>query len=317
MTLRLFIVFLFFLNICRAQNPGKYLRRDTTVEFDPESKTNASYRGRTVPYKSNIPLYVLLNYDYSKYPHYEFFRIDSSHYLAYEYFKGKDPYSPGSVKSTGVKVVRNKIIDSIVIDMIDARTGDVHDHILRYRKEFVKEGKWEEFEDDGNFYMYWTGYYERNKRVGLWKRMISGLYGDDIIEEINYDETPANAVVPTNIVNSIPIDSIRKQIIGRWIPGTCDDSRRMFYSKWETADEPFSDNKVGQLDYYQFNPSGKFLRQNVSGDCKFLPTTMVGRWKLMQATGKRYIEIKFTSGKVWRLKIIYFDKKNDFFTERE
>jgi hypothetical protein len=94
----------------------------------------------------------------------------------------------------------------------------------------------------------------------------------------------------------------------------------MFYSKCETYDGDYGDdcnNIPGKKNYYDFVSQTKLIRQRGDGCYKFRESCKNGEWKLVEGNGQRFIEVRFTNGQVWKLKVLYFDHENNLITERQ
>jgi hypothetical protein len=61
----------------------------------------------------------------------------------------------------------------------------------------------------------------------------------------------------------------------------------------------------------------KFVRQRGEGCYNFRESCTSGQWKIIEANGERFIEMKFTNGQTWKLKVLYFDYENNLITDRQ
>ena len=107
--------------------------------------------------------------------------------------------------------------------------------------------------------------------------------------------------------------------MGTW---ECDalNEPRMFYSKCKLYNGNLGDdcnNKFGNENYYQFSSANRFKRQRGEGCNKYKENDLYGKWNIKENAKQRFIEIKFTNGQLWRLKIVYLDKEFNLVTERE
>ena len=93
----------------------------------------------------------------------------------------------------------------------------------------------------------------------------------------------------------------------------------MFYSKCEKYDGEYGDdcnNRMDRNNYYDFTSKTKFVRQRGDGCYKFRETSINGVWNISEKNGQHLIEVKFTNGQVWRLKILYLDNVFNLVTDR-
>ncbi len=296
---------------------------DSPINFFGEKPLRlAGYNNRVIPFNDLVPLYVEITYEESKHKNFEYFRIDSTHYLTYEYFRTDKGSSVDGLKSRGVMRVASEItgVKTTGVKYVGISKGYYTKEIHHF-KALSKEGPWEEFEDSVFNHIYWVGNYSNNQRIGLWKRMVYGIGDDYVLEEIDYDKDPTTRLYPTNLVRAVPIDSLKQMLFGRWNLRGCDASgeRRMFYSKCELYDGHYGDacnNKFGIGNHYDFISNNKFARQRGEGCDKFQEDCVAGRWLIIDAKSDRFIEIKFTNGRIWKLKILYIDKQGNLVTDR-
>jgi len=281
------------------------------------------YNNRVVPFGDINPLYVQINYQDGKNKNFEYFRIDSSRYLVYEFFRSHKGSSNEGIKSRGVMRVSNEIAGTSTtgIRHIGREENKYTREIHRY-KALVKEGEWEEFEDSVFHHIYWTGNYSSNKRTGLWKRIVYGIGDEFTLEEVNYDKDSTLKLYSTNMIKTISIDSLRKTLVGRWQLRGCDatDEARMFYSKCQLYNGHYGDdcnNKWARDNYYDFISPTKFIRQRGEGCYKFRESCISGQWQITEKNGQRFVEMMFTNGQIWKLKILYVDNENNLVTDRQ
>lgn len=276
-----------------------------------------------VPFGDNHPLYVQINYEDGKNRNFEYFRRDSSTYLVYEYFRSAKGSSNEGIKSRGVMRVTNEIAGSSTVRVKHLGTVEDNESIaLEYYKNLVKEGEWEEFDDSVFHHIYWTGNYTNGRRTGLWKRMVYGIGDEFVLEEIDYSRDSTRKIFSINMIKDVPLDWLKIILIGRWTLRDCDEEKdpRMFYSKCKTYDGAYGDdcnNKWARENYYDFISFPRFVRQRGEGCYKFRETCTNGQWKITERDGNRFIEIKFTNGQTWKLKILYLDHDNNLVTDRQ
>lgn len=309
---------------CFSQDTIPISKVDTLLPFFGKLPMRLhGYENRVVPFGSINPLYVLISYKESKIKHFEYFRIDSSKYLRYQFFRSDKGSSNEGIKSRGIVVATDEIVDSSTTGVRhiggwdDKYTREIH-----YYKGFSKEGEWDEFEDSVFHHIYWTGNYVNNKRTGLWKRMVYGIGDEFVLEEIDYTKDSTKRIFSSNIIKTISLDSLKKMLVGRWHLRSCDEEKgpRMFYSKCQTYDGAYGDdcnNKWARENYYDFTSQTKFVRQRGEGCYNFRESCTSGQWKIIEANGERFIEMKFTNGQTWKLKVLYFDYENNLITDRQ
>jgi len=319
--MRLLAVFLFLplCSICEAQST-KPIAHVATIDFSNQNKSDENYPIRSIYYHDNdeSPLYVSLGYERDKIIHYEFFRVDSSRYLVHEYFKESDPNTSRGLKSFGEEIVSDKITDSVIVSKIDAN-GNLIGSYMKYLKRIWKDGEWVEYEDEGEVAIHWVGFYKNNKRVGLWRRIIDVGGGPEthILQTINYDIDSTKSVYTNNKINAIAVGDLKKILTGRWLLGNCEDAKRMNYYKCELFNGAYGDdcnNRFGKHAFYQFNQSGKFVRQAGDGCHSFEPNLRLGSWRIKRVADKTFIEVKFNNRIKWQLDIVYLDDKNALVT---
>jgi hypothetical protein len=308
---------------CLSQDTIPISRVDTPINFFNQKPLGLHpYNNRVVPFDDINPLYVQINYEDGKNKMLEYFRIDSLRYLVYEFFRNSKGSSNEGLKSRGIMRVTNNIAGTSVTTVnYIGREKNKYTKQTHYYKALSKEGEWDEFEDSVFHHKYWTGNYTNNKRVGLWKHMVYGIGDDFILEEIDYDKDSSIKIFSSNIINTVPLDSVRLMLVGRWNLRGCDEEKelRMFYSKCQIYDGAYGDdcnNKWAKENYYDFTTLTKFERQRGEGCNTFRESSTKGEWKITEKNKQRFIEIKFTNGQTWKLKIIYLDYENNLITDR-
>lgn len=324
MRIKLLLTLLTVTTYCFSQDTIPISKVDTLLPFFGKSPIRLyGYENRVVPFGSINPLYVLISYKDSKIKHFEYFRIDSSKYLRYQFFRSDKGSSNDGIKSRGMVVATDEIVDSSTTGVRhiggwdDKYTREIH-----YYKSFLKEGEWDEFEDSVFHHTYWTGNYANNKRTGLWKKIVYGIGDEFTLEEIDYSKDSTQIIYSKNLIKTISIDSLNRVLVGRWHLRSCDaeNGPRMFYSKCELYDGHYGDdcnNKWAKENYYDFISTTKFVRQRGEGCYKFRESCTTGQWQIREKDGLRFIEMKFTNGQMWKLKILYFDSENNLITDRQ
>src|SRR6187549_3678724 len=141
-------------------------------------------------------------------------------------------------------------------------------------------------------------------------------------QKIDYDTDSTKKIYSVNIAKTISVDTLKMMLRGRWNIKSCDSEKdpRMFFSKCETYDGHYGDdcnNKWSRNNYYDFISATKFVRQRGEGCYKFRETCTNGQWNILEKNGERYIEIKFTNGQVWQLKILYLSNEFNLATKRQ
>jgi hypothetical protein len=286
---------------------------DTLIPFwGTKSFRSNGYNNRVVPFNSKNPLYVNITFEKSNKSQYEYFRIDSSKYLVYEYFRDAKHSSIDGIKSRGVKVVKDIIVDKSTNGVTHIGQENKHSRQIHYFKDLVKEGEWQEFEDSVFHNISWRGNYANNKRTGIWKRLVYGVIDNLIIEEVDYSKDSTHKIYNNNIVKTISVDSLKRVLQGRWHLKTCEvePKPRMFYRKCEKYEGNYGDdcnNSMGIENYYDFVSLTKFIRQRGEGCNKFRETCTNGNWKIIEKNGDRFIHFIFANGQIWNLKILYLD----------
>ncbi len=319
------IKFLFFLFIvassCYSQDSILPDKVDSPINFFRLKPLRLyPYNNRVVPFNDPLPLYVQINYEDGKTKQFEYFRLDSTTYLVYEYFRSAKRSSREGLKSGGKMRVTNEIA-GISVTKTTSRGGEGNRYYktIHHYKTMVKEGEWEELEDSVFRHTYWTGNYVNNKRTGLWKRI---TYGDLVLEEIDYSKDSTIKIFSSNLIYTLPLDSLKAMLAGRWHLNDCDEEKKskMDYSKCMTYDGEYGDdcnNRIARENYYDFTSVTRFVRQRGDGCNKFRESCTNGQWTISETKGERYINIKFTNGQSWRLKLIYLDYDGNLITERQ
>jgi hypothetical protein len=243
-------------------------------------------------------------------------------YLVYEYFRESKHSSVDGIKSRGIKVVKDRIIEKSTNGVIHLGQENKYSTQIHYFKEFIKEGEWQEFEDSAFHHISWTGNYTNNKRTGVWKRKVYGIIEDLVMEEVDYDKDSTRKIYNDNIGRSISVDSLKRILQGRWHLKDCEvePKPRMFYWKCETYGGQYGDdcnNSMGEENYYDFVSSTKFIRQRGEGCNKFRENCTNGNWIIVEKNGDRFIRLIFTNGQIWNLKILYLDKDFNLATDFE
>jgi hypothetical protein len=308
------IFFLFLFTSLFSQDTTTRYGRDTLISFFGTKPLRLhDYDNRVVPYGDPLPLYVCINYSGGKRKNIEYFRQDSTSYLVYEY------YSNGQDKGRGRKVIR----DSIVGISRTLGRNDVYSTLIIHNyKELSREGKWEEYDDSiENYKTYWTGEYLNNKRVGLWQHLVgSGSEEDFVSEEINYDVDSVSSKPKKNLALSSPLEDLSKIVEGYWNLRDCDNEKqpRMIYAKSDSYGESDGDSKQHsyETNHYEFKKDGLFERSRGDGCFKFRENSLRGKWKITENMNLRVVQITFTNGQIWNLKIIYLDEEGNLVTER-
>jgi len=279
------------------------------------------YENRVVPYNSTTPLYVLISYEKSKAKHYEYFKIDSSKYLVYQFFRSDKGSSNEGLKSSGVVIVTDKIVDSSTTGVRhiggwdDKYTKEIH-----YYKGFSKEGEWDEYEDSLFFHKFWTGKYVNNKKVGIWSNYIYDPNEDRLIMQVDYDKDSTIKLFTVNLIGGLSQDSIKYFLNGRWTLACEDDEdRRMIMNKCQLYDGHYGDdcnNRFGKENYYEFYSNGNFKRQK-GETCKgFKQNATAGKWRVFRTDGNMFLEIKLTNGAVIKYKVWYLDREGIMVADR-
>jgi len=297
------------------------LSQDTTIRYEQDTSISFfgtkplrlhDYDNRVVPYGDPNPLYVCINYSGGKKKNIEYFREDYSTYLVYEFF------SNGQDKAQGRKMVR----DSIIGISRTLSRNDVYSTLTtHYYKQLSKEGKWDEYDDSiENYKKHWAGHYLHNKRTGLWQHFVgSGSEEDFILEEVNYDTDSTSKINKKNLALSTPLEELPKVLVGYWNLRDCDNEKqpRMIYVKSDCcAEDGSSTYNTYETNHYEFKKNGLFERGRGDGCFKFRETSLKGKWKVIENKDFPVIEIKFTNGQIWKLKILYLDKEGNLVTER-
>lgn len=323
MRIAIFLTILLIPYCSYSQDSIPIRKIDTLIPFFGRNSLRLhGYENRVIPFNSVNPLHVLVTFKESKKTNFEYFRQDSITYLVYEYFRDGKISSNDGVKSKGIKIVKDKIIDSSRSTIIYAgRSEDRYAQEIHYFREFSKEGEWEEYEDSIFHHTYWTGNYKDNKKIGLWKHVIYGIGDEFTIEEIDYDKDSTKKVFSNNILKTVHLDSIKKLIAGTWHLRSCDSEKdfRMFYIKCKAEEDSTGyscDNYFDMQNYYDFDPSSKFIRQRGDGCYKFRETSTSGKWKLIERNGNWFIEVKFSNSQIWILKLLYIDNDLNIITDR-
>jgi len=316
--MRLFVFLICFVgcNCCFGQSKMAPMEKDTLIPFNG-SKTFHSFGDETriIPFDSKIPLYLCINYEGTQKINYEYFRIDSSSYLVRQYFRNANIKSNDGIKSTGVRVIKNRLVcDTTIHKIFDANANETISTRATCYREFTKEGKWEEYEDSTFNAVWWEGDYKDNKRAGVWTRSILIAGKTLTLEQINYDIDSTKKIYTNNLILNIRIDSLKNLLIGRWSLETCDDlsTQKMFYYRCQKLNGAYNCD----FGYYQLFASNEFTRQRMPNCDKFNESSIKGIWKIRELNGQRMIEVKFTNGRVWKFKILYIDKDMQFVTER-
>lgn len=324
MHIRLLLILLIVTTSCYSQDTIPISKIDTPINFFRQKPLRLHpYNNRVVPFGDINPLYVQINYEDGKNKNFEYFKIDSTKYLVYEFFRSSKGSSNEGIKSRGVMRVSNEIagISTTGVRHIGREENNYTREIHHY-KALVKEGEWEEFEDSVFHHIYWVGNYSNNKRVGLWKHIVYGIGDEFVLEEIDYNKDSSQKILSNNIISTVPLDSLTSMLVGRWSLRSCDKEKdpRMFYSKCQTYAGAYGDdcnNKWAKENYYDFVSLTKFVRQRGEGCYKFRESCTSGQWKIMEKNGQRFIEMKFTNGQTWKLKVLYFDYENNLITDRQ
>lgn len=277
------------------------------------------YENRVIPFNSKVPLQVIVSFPNTKTANYEYFRIDSSKYLVYEYFRNGKLSSNNGVKSRGSRIVKDSIVGKFTtrVHSIGFDDEDSDYFSVSQFKYFPREGEWEEYEDSVFHHIYWTGVYKNDKRAGLWKRHVYGIGDEFLLEEIDYDSDSSKRLFISNIVYTIPIDSLSKMLTGTWNLRSCDSEKdkRMFYTVPSDGNEK-TDNFTGDGSKYYFHSNKQFSRWRSEGCNKFKESMTNGTWKMIEQNNQRFMEIVFPNGQTWKLKILYFDNEFNLVTDR-
>lgn len=299
---------------CFSQDTIPVSKIDTPINFFGLKPLRLyPYNNRVVPFDDVSPLYVQINYEDGKNKKLEYFRMDSTRYLVYEFFRSAKNSSIDGVKSRGVMRVSDEIagMSTTSVRHIGGE-DDKHTREIHFYKALIKEGRWEEYEDSVFHHIYWVGNYINNRRIGLWKHIVYGIGDDFVLEEIDYSKDSTQKIFSSNVIKTISIDSLKRLLVGRWHLRGCDEEKepRMFYSKCETFDGAYGDDcnsSYGRSNHYDFTTLTSFVRQRGDGCYKFRENCRDGKWAVTERNGERYIEMKFTNGQTWKLKVLYLD----------
>lgn len=323
MRIKLLLVFLTLYFYSFSQDTIPISKVDTLLPFFGTLPLRLyGYENRVVPFNSANPLYVLISYKGSKAKNFEYFRIDSSKYLLYEFFRSGKGSSNEGLKSRGVVVVKDNVVDSSITGVRhiggwdDKYTKEIH-----YYKHFSKEGDWDEYEDSLFFHKFWTGKYKDNKKVGVWSNYIYDPNDDRLITQIDYDRDSTAKIFTANLIGYLPLDSINQFLIGRWTLACEDDKdRRMLMNKCQLYEGNYGDDcnsRFGDENYYEFLNNSKFKRQKGETCNKFKQNSTSGQWKVLRSKNDLMLEIKLTTGYIIRYKILYLDREGNMIADRQ
>lgn len=307
------LLFTFSFTALLSQDTSTRYEQDTSISFFGTKPLRLhDYENRVVPYGDPNPLYVCINYSGGKKKNIEYFRENLATYLIYEYF------SNGQDKARGRKVVRDSIIG---ISRTLGRGNAYSTVTTHYYKQLSKEGKWDEYDDSIESYKkYWAGNYLHNKRTGLWQHFVGSGSGEDfILEEINYDTDSTSRIYKKNLALSTPLEDFSKILTGYWNLRNCDNENqpRMIYEKSDCCSEDGSPTyDTYETNHYEFKKSGLFERSRGDGCFKFREASLKGKWKVIEKKDFPIVEIRFTNGQIWKLKILYLDQEGNLVTER-
>lgn len=320
METRLLLILLLITSFCFSQEKHPRAEIDSPLNFFGQKPIDLQpYNNRVVPFNAVNPLYVQTNYEDGKTKKNEYFRIDSINYLVYEFFRNNEQSSIDGIKSRGVMRVTNEIAGTSTTTRYRGIEENNYTLEIHHYRALTKEGEWEEFEDSVFHHIYWTGNYRNNKKVGLWKHMVYGIGDNFLLEEIDYSKDSTKKILSDNLVNTLSLDSLKSMLIGRWQLRSCDEEKdfRMFYSKWNISDDYQGGAGSDYGDYYDFISLTNFTRKRSESCNEFREKNTGGQWSVMQINGQRYIEIIFSNGEVWKLKILYLDHANNLITDRQ
>jgi hypothetical protein len=279
------------------------------------------FENRVVPFNSKIPLYALITYENGKNKNFEYFRIDSSKYLRYEFFRSDKGSSNEGLKSSGIIIIVDKILDTSTTGVRHIGGQEKYTREIHYYKGFSKEGIWTEYEDSFFFHKFWTGRYSNNKRVGLWSRYIYDPNDDRLLEEVDFDKDSTVKIYSVNLAGSSTIDTLNSFIKGRWTLGCEEDKdRRMLLNKCQLYDGQYGDDcnsRFGKENYYEFLPNNKFLRQKGETCDKFKQNATTGQWRFIRLKNELVLEIKLSTNYIIKYKVLYFDREGNMVADRQ
>jgi hypothetical protein len=316
--MRYSISILFICLVSTVCGQTKIANRDTVINFGNYSTYERlhGYENRVVREENRV-LYTKISFEGKTEPNLEYFRINDTLFSFIEY------YESGNKKSTGTFVLSNSIshIVDTIISEAPANPADFLQNLVYYR-EIEKTGKWRESSDYccvSQYGDYWEGEYKKGKRIGIWKHLTSSFSSIEI-ERINYDIDKSSPIYINNISPSLPVDSLVKVVLGRWVVSSCEskEQTRMLYYKCKTYNGEYGDNCSSEANYYDFLNETTFKRLRGDGCNKFKESSKTAKWKIIRENKDTFIIMDFSDSKeTWKFKLIYLDRSGNLVTERQ